>query len=260
MLQVSTCNTRLDDVLALDRRASETPDATAFLAPGRYPLTYRQLWGHVQTSRNALASLGIGPGEVTALVFPSGPELITAFLAVASTGACAPLDPALTESEFRFCLSRLRARTLIVPDDLPGPAARAARSLGMRVLTIHVPPDQPAGVFELRDTGESAIAPGRETDAALLLFTSATTDSPKLVPLTWWNLQAMTMHDSRALQLTAADRLLSLMPLFHLHGLATVLTQLSCGAALSALPGLIQPAFRPGSQNCALPGLPRALL
>ena len=243
MLQVSTCNTRLDDVLALDRRASETPDATALLAPGRSPLTYRQLWGHVQTSRNALASLGIGPGEVTALVFPSGPELITAFLALASNGACAPLDPALTESEFRFCLSRLRARTLIVPDDSPGPAARAARSLGMRVLTIHVPLDQPAGVFELRDTGESAIAPDRETDAALLLFTSATTDSPKLVPLRWSNLQAMAMHDSQALQLTAADQLLSLMPLFHLHGLATVLTQLSCGGSVICTPGFDPASF-----------------
>src|ERR1035438_2451311 len=132
MLQVSTCNTRLDDVLALDRRASLTPGATALLAPCRYPLTYRQLWGHVQTSRNALARLGIGPGEVTALVFPTGPELITAFLAAASNGACAPLDPSLTESEFHFCLSRLRARTLIVPNDTQGPAARAARSLGMR--------------------------------------------------------------------------------------------------------------------------------
>lgn len=221
----------------LDRRASLTPDAPALLAPGRYPLTYLQLWNHVQSSRNALASFGIGPGEVTALVFPSGPELVTAFLAVASTGACAPLDPALTESEFHFCLDRLRARTLIVFDDMPSPAARAARSLGLRVLAIHIPAGQPAGVFELQDAGESAIVPGRETDAALLLFTSATTDSPKLVPLTWSNLHAMTSHDSTALQLTAADRLLSFMPLFHLHGLATVLTQLSCGGSVICTPG-----------------------
>jgi len=221
----------------LDRRASLTPDATALLAPGHSPLTYRQLWNHVQRSQNELASFGIRPGEVTALVVPNGPELITAFLAVAGTGACAPLDPALTESEFQFCLGRLRARTLIVPDNMPSPAARAARSLGMRVVTIHIPSDHPAGVFELRDTGESAIAPGRETDAALLLFTSATTDSPKLVPLTWSNLHAMAIHDERALQLTAADRLLSLMPLFHLHGLATVLTQLSCGGSVICTPG-----------------------
>jgi acyl-CoA synthetase (AMP-forming)/AMP-acid ligase II len=214
------------DVLALDRRASATPDANALLAPGRDALTYGQLWTHVQASREALANFGIGPDEVTALVLPGGPELITTFLAIAGTGACAPLDPSLTESECHFYLSRLGARTLIVQEDMPGAAAQAARSLGMRILTIHVLPSQPAGIFELRDSGEPAIAVGRTTDAALLLFTSASTAGPKLVPLTWLNLQAMAFHDSRALQLTAADRLLSLMPLFHLHGLATVLTQM----------------------------------
>jgi acyl-CoA synthetase (AMP-forming)/AMP-acid ligase II/thioesterase domain-containing protein len=232
-----------EDFLGLGRRVSATPDAIALLAPGRAALTYRQLWDHVQVSRKALASIGVRPGEVTALVLPGGPELVTAFLTIASTGACAPLDPALTESECRFYLNRLGARTLIVPDDIPSPAAEAARSLGMRILTVHATRNQPTGVFELRDSGELPLAVGRTTDAALLLFTSASTNSPKLVPLTWHNLHAMTVHDSRALQLSAADRLLSLMPLFHLHGLATVLTQLSCGGSVVCTAGFEPRSF-----------------
>ncbi|HEV8037451.1 MAG TPA: AMP-binding protein, partial [Bryobacteraceae bacterium] len=171
-----------------------SPDAIALLSPGRSPLTYRQLSNQVQSLQQVLA---LSPGEVTALVLPAGPELIAAFLAVTATGACAPLDPSLTESECHFYMSRLGARTLLVPDDVPGAASRVAQSLGMRVLTIHAPADQPAGVFELRGPSEAASAPGRTTDAALLLFTSATTDSPKLVPLTWSNLEALTIHDSR---------------------------------------------------------------
>jgi oxalate---CoA ligase len=229
MFEGPSCNPRPDDHLALEWPASATPDAIALLAPGRDPLTYHQLWNHVQASREALASFGIQSGEVTALVLPGGPELIIAFLAVASMGACAPLDPTLTESECHFYLGRLGARTVIVQE--PGPAAQAARSLGMRIVTIR------AGVFELRDSGQPLRTVGRTTDAALLLFTSASTDSPKLVPLTWRNLHWMAVHDSRALQLTAADRLLSLMPLFHLHGLATVLTQLSCGGSVIATAG-----------------------
>ena len=120
---------------------------------------------------------------------------------------------------------------------LPSPAAERGAIPGYAGLTIHVAQSQPAGIFELRDSGEPVTAVGRTTDAALLLFTSATTDSPKLVPLTWSNLHAMAVHDSRALQLTAADRLLSLMPLFHLHGLATVLTQLSCGGSVISTAG-----------------------
>ena len=217
-----------------------SPDAIALLAPGRSPLTYRQLSNQVQSLQQVLA---LSPGEVTALVMPAGPELIAAFLAVTATGACAPLDPSLTESECHFYMSRLGARTLLVPDDVPGAASRVAQSLGMRVLTIHAPADQPAGVFELRGPSEAASAPGRTTDAALLLFTSATTDSPKLVPLTWSNLEALTIHDSRALQLGASDRLLSLMPLFHLHGLATVLTQLSCGGSVICTSGFNPASF-----------------
>jgi acyl-CoA synthetase (AMP-forming)/AMP-acid ligase II len=185
MLQGPSCERQPDDVLALRLRASEAPDAIALLAPDRDPLTYLQLWNHTQALRKELADFGIRPGDVTALGMAGGQELITAFLAVATTGACAPLDPTLTESECHFYLSRLGAKTLIVGDKISG-AARAARSLGMRVLTMHVPTNRPAGVFELQHAGEAAIAPGRETDAALLLFTSATTDSPPCFTCTAW--------------------------------------------------------------------------
>ena len=116
MFEGPSCNLWPEDVLALDRRASATPDAIALLAPGRDALTYRQLRNQVQAAGEALASFGIAPGEITALFLPGGPELITAFLAVSSAGVCAPLDPALTKSECHFYLSRLGARTLIVPD------------------------------------------------------------------------------------------------------------------------------------------------
>ena len=218
----------LDDFLALDRLASTTPDALAVLSPWRDPLTYRQLYHCVRSQQDSLASFGVGPREVIALVFPGGPEMITAFLAAASTGACAPLDPSLTESDYQFSLKQLGAGTLIVAGGASLAAVNAARSLGIRVLAIQ------GSVFELGDPGGN---PARKSDAALLLFTSATTDSPKLVPLTWGNLRAMAAHDAAALQLSASDRLLSLMPLFHLHGLATVLTQLSCGGSVISTAG-----------------------
>jgi acyl-CoA synthetase (AMP-forming)/AMP-acid ligase II/thioesterase domain-containing protein len=225
------------EFLALDRRASETPDALAIVAPGRDPIAYRDLWKHVQTLQNALAGHGVRPSDVTALVLPGGPEFVLAFLAVSGTGACAPLDPALTENEYYSYLSRLGARTLIVSDSQQTPAIRAALSLGVRVLAMHS--DETISVV---GNADAAIF-GRTTEAALLLFTSATTDSPKLVPLTWQNLHAMAIHDSRALELTATDRVLCLMPLFHLHGLATVLTQMSCGGSVICAAGFEPASF-----------------
>jgi len=237
MLQGISCNPRLDGFPALDRRAADAPDEIAILAPGRNLLTYSNLWKHIQTLQNTLAGHGVEPGQVTALVLPGGPEFILAFLALSSTGACAPLDTALTENEYHSYLSRLGARTLIVSDSQQTPATRAALSLGIRVLTIHT-------LENISEFGHSDEAgSGRTTEAALLLFTSATTDSPKLVPLTWSNLNAMAIHDVHALQLTATDRVLCLMPLFHLHGLATVLTQLSCGGSVICTPGFEPDSF-----------------
>lgn len=227
----------------LERWCAEAPEAIALLAPSREPLTYSQLGAAVRTTRDALHQFGAGSEDVTAVALPTGPELITTFLAIAGTGACAPLDPALTEPEAQFCLSRLGARTIIV-DDASQSAAAAARSLGMRVLALQVDPNRAAGIFTLADTsGRPATIAGRQTNAALLLFTSATTDSPKLVPLTVANLAALAMHDSRALQLSASDRLLSLMPYYHLHGLAAALTQLACGGSVICTSGLDPSSF-----------------
>jgi acyl-CoA synthetase (AMP-forming)/AMP-acid ligase II len=228
----------------LERHAIQSPVGVALAAPGRPPLTYKELGDNLRTTRRTLTDAGLRTGEIGALVLPNGPELITAFLAISGIGAGAPLNPALTENEYRFYLTRLGARVLITRDGVSSPAATAARALGMQVLRIHSTGDHAAGVFTL-DAAESAAPeiPVRATDAALLLFTSATTGSPKLVPLTWGNLHAMAVRETHALQLTDADRFLSLMPLFHLHGLAAVLAQLYCGGTVISTPGFNPATF-----------------
>ena len=222
-----------DAFLALGRQSERNPDGVALLAPGRAPLTYLKFAECIARTQESLATLGVLPDETVALALPNGPELISAALSVAATRPCALLDPALTGPEYDFQLHKLGAGTLIVTDDASPNAVEAAGRLGGRVLRLETQPASPAGSFELSLVSPAnTAAPARQIDAALLLFTSATTDAPKLVPLTWRNLRAMAANDSRALELTASDRLLSLMPLFHLHGMAAVLTQLSCGGSV----------------------------
>jgi acyl-CoA synthetase (AMP-forming)/AMP-acid ligase II len=190
-----------------------------------------------------LDNAGFRRDEVAALAMPNGPELITAFLGISGTGAGAPLNPALTENEFRSYLGRLGARMLIVPDCADSPAVPAARVLGIEVLRIHSTSDDPAGVFsltvpEVRQPGH----PVRTTDAALLIFTSATTATPKLVPLTCENLRVIVGLQKESVSLSPADRFLSVMPLFHHYGLVAGLAQLFAGGAVISTPG-----FHPGS-------------
>src|SRR5215468_75763 len=75
-------------------------------------------------------------------------------------------------------------------------------------------------------------------DVALLLHTSGTTSRPKLVPLSQRNILASARHIGATLGLTASDRCLNIMPLFHIHGLiGAVLSLLAEGGSVYCTPG-----------------------
>jgi acyl-CoA synthetase (AMP-forming)/AMP-acid ligase II len=81
------------------------------------------------------------------------------------------------------------------------------------------------------------ITPGRLTSAALLVFTSATTGNPKLIPLSCANLSAIALINSQTFPVDQSDRFLTMVPLFHSYGLNVVLTQLFCGGPVFCTPG-----------------------
>jgi acyl-CoA synthetase (AMP-forming)/AMP-acid ligase II len=76
------------------------PEGTAIFAPGRAALTFRALCHQLDPNLGTLNSVPIRCGDRVALVLPNGPELLTAFLAVACRAEAAPLNPALSSAEF----------------------------------------------------------------------------------------------------------------------------------------------------------------
>jgi acyl-CoA synthetase (AMP-forming)/AMP-acid ligase II/acyl carrier protein len=225
----------------LQTRAELTPEATAIAAPGRAPLTYSRLFALAQDTRETLNALGIGRNDRVAIVLPNGGEMATAFLAVAAGAASAPLNPAYGASEFEFYLSDLDARALIVASGIDSPARRVARSGGIPIIELSPLPEAEAGVFTL--TGEARVTASESgfaqpDDVALVLHTSGTTSRPKIVPLTQANLCISAHNIQRAFELTAGDRCLNVMPLFHIHGLvAAILSTLASGASVVCTPG-----------------------
>src|SRR5512137_1304290 len=65
----------------------------ALAAPARIPLDYAGLAEQVARVAHELALLGAADRPV-AIMLPNGPELAVAFLAAASAGSAAPLNPA----------------------------------------------------------------------------------------------------------------------------------------------------------------------
>lgn len=160
-----------------------------------------------------------------------------AFLGVACAAVCAPLNPAYRRSEFTFYFEDLRAKLLIVQKGLDSPARAVAAELGLPILELT--PESPS-------EGRPAADLPQPNHIALVLHTSGTTSRPKIVPLSHANLWASARNIGRTLALTAQDRCLNVMPLFHIHGLiAALLSSLAAGGSVVCTPGFLAPDFFP---------------
>ena len=231
----------------LDAGADHAP---AIVTPDGAVLTHGELRAEVDRLSGRLRVLGLGAGDRIAIVVPNGPEMAIAFLAAACTGCAAPLNPKYRTDELRFYLEDLGARALITRPDESGSDARdAAREID-------------AGVLPVALTGSAAAAPNSidliasspaaeppppngpsADDVALVLHTSGTTSRPKIVPLRQRNLARSAAGIAESVAMTAADRSLQVMPLFHIHGLlAGLLAPLSAGASVACTAGF--DAFR----------------
>ena len=213
-------------------------DAVAIAAHEAAPLTYAALRALVDRSVRSLNDLGVGRGDRVGIVLPNGLEMATAFLSVASAAASAPLNPAYRQEEFEFYLEDLKAKALIVEAGSVSPALAAAEKLGVKLITLTPEPEAGAGAFRLSGSATGAAArpgPAEADDVALILHTSGTTSRPKIVPLRHANIWTSARNIAAALELSANDRGLIIMPLFHIHGL---------------MAGLSAPLSRGGSVFC----------
>lgn len=233
----------------LGTRDGSHAQAIALMAPSRPPFTFEALTRQTADTAAALRRENIGRADKVAVVVPNGPEMAAAFLAVASAAVCAPLNPGYGEDEFRFYLGDIEAKALMLPVEYNGAARTVANDMGILCLDIHWNSDWPAGRFELTDersAGHGVDLSAHPDDLALILHTSGTTSRPKIVPITHRSLCASAFNVGRSLELSAQDRCLNVMPLFHIHGLvAALLASLASGGSVACTPGFRDGQFLP---------------
>ena len=237
----------------------------ALLAEDGTVLSHDELRATLARLREQMRAVGVGVGDRIAIVLPNGPSAALAFLAAAVTGCAAPLNPRYRAEELRFYIEDVGARVLITGESGGEAAHEAAGDEVLRLRTqgsldaLELVPDDrhsggacaadlsrgrnPVTSSSHRAATSSATADPTPDDVALVLHTSGTTSRPKIVPLRQRNLCRSAAGISESLHLTAADRSLNVMPLFHIHGLlAGLLAPLAAGGSVVATGGF--DAFR----------------
>ncbi|MBB4397894.1 non-ribosomal peptide synthetase [Bradyrhizobium sp. ERR14] len=231
----------------LDFYARKTPKAPALLAPGRPVLNYGALGEVTQDLVGTLRRLGITSADRIAVALPRGADSALALIAVASSGACVPVNPDLTADELQRYFSELKLTALVTRADMNSASRDVAKALDIAVIDfVPGPQDNLGGGKFIGPTVGPAATGGasRGDDDAFILLTSGTAARPKMVPLTHRNVCLSAYNAGHVLSLSSRDRLLNVLPLFHAHGLISgLLTALAAGSSVICTDGFDAPSF-----------------
>ncbi|MBW8269132.1 AMP-binding protein [Caldovatus aquaticus] len=216
----------------IERHADHAPDAPALRFAGRV-LSYAALARDVARAAAALAARGVRRGDRVAFLGLNHPAQIVLLFACARLGAIqVPLNWRLAPPELRFILEDCGARLLAATADHAA-AARAVAPAGCALFAAEAE----------RGDGPAPPPAGGEDDPVLLVYTSGTTGRPKGAVLDQRALLFNALNGLHLHALTPADRVLTVLPLFHVGGLnIQTLPALYCGAEV-----VLHPRFDPAA-------------
>ena len=254
----------------LSHYGRNAPDRDAILAPGCLPMTYGALWMQANDLARGLRSVGVGRTDRVAVVLPDGPEAAVAMITVAAGAVCVPLNPGFTYDEYQRYFVELHPAALLTCADSNSASPLAAQTLGIPVIELSERLDEGAGAFNVIIQAPQPVANhefASSADDAFMLLTSGSTSRPKTVPLTHLSVCLSADNVGAAIELESRDRLLSVLPLYHGHGLISgLLAALTCGSSIVCMSGFnvtgffdCLSEFRP-SWYTAVPAIHRAIL
>ena len=208
----------------LRQRAAAAPDKIFLFseADGR-EFSYREFQAAVGRTAGMLAAKGIRKGDVVSLLLPNSVEYIVAYFACWQLGALAgPVNGHLKSQEIAYVVSNSESKLMLVHSEF------VQKVEDIRVaFEVFDNERQTTGGFEGEKTEQ--INP---EDEAIIIYTSGTTGKPKGCLLTHGNVIANARQIASWLGFTEKDRLLTIMPLFHMNAVSvTTMSALYAGGS-----------------------------
>lgn len=197
---------------------------------GEVRLDYAALYERSLRLGLLLLKLGVQPGDRVAILSANSHRYLEAFFGVPMRGmVLVPLNTRLSPAEQRAILLDCGARVLLTDRD-PGALAHDVERV------IQLGEESERRMDELNSRDDRAHIVPTDEQVAALFYTGGTTGAPKGVMLTHRNLVANAFHKTVACSLSGDDVFLAAPALFHVAGIAPLVSLVWLGGTTVSLP------------------------
>ncbi|MBE9190500.1 long-chain fatty acid--CoA ligase [Gloeocapsopsis crepidinum LEGE 06123] len=201
------------------------PDKTALIFEER-SYTYKDLDLLANRFANGLRDRNIHRGDRIALFLPNIPEFIIAYLGIVKIGAVAvSLNAMLKSTEVSFILNDSGAKAIVTTAELVENVPEADLPELKHILIAEGESSKGLSLAEMMASASpdaKTIEMDRYAPAAIV-YTSGTTGFPKGATLSHGNVISNSYSQNRCCGMSAEDRILLYLPLFHCFGQNAVL-------------------------------------
>lgn len=229
---------------SIEEAVRQFPELPA-IADGTISLSYREFHARAMALVHFFKREGIRPGDRIAIRLPNVTDVMTLAYATWWAGAVfVPLNTRFSAVDLAEIVKDVEPRYLVLPEhdkqllpltQLPGFTT---------VLWAEQSSDTPQHLNHIVAQNREPslwepMEPRKDTDPALIMYTSGTTGRPKGVIQTHRNNTAAIQMLGNTWQVTRHDRFLVSVPLFHVGGMQTsTLPALALGAQVTLVPHL----------------------
>ena len=244
----------------IEQQAALRPQAVyAVATDGAKQLTFGQLAESCERVGLMLRAQGSRPGDTVSLVMPNGLMTLQLLLGAMAGGWCVnPVNLLSQPEQMRYVLGHSDCKVVVVSPQWEQVVRGMVALLDRPVALLVIDPDllelpnvdaPTGGQTNVIDNAGSALSAG---DAlALLMYTSGTTGVPKGVMLSQQNLVCNALAISAEHALNANDRVLAVLPLYHINAFAvTMLAPLAHGGSLAMPPKFSVARFWDQASDC----------
>lgn len=237
----------------LTAAARRFPDKIALIFPGER-ISFRELDEKSEQVARRLRRLGIGPSSRVAILSENSLASVIYFWGILKTGAESVDVPALAGRDMiEAALDECKPAAVVISERQLVRLTKECRPLGFPGITfLPETPVSDAGISDLSvhtltqicetEPIENSKPMVRETDVAMVVYTSGTTGRPKGVMLSHKNLISNIRSANQYMQLTSDDSILVVVPLYFIHGRMQLLTHMLIGGTVAFSAGFQFPA------------------